>query len=67
MLKERNEAIGKRWYDEMWSKPDLGVADEIIDENYRSFKLNTAFVNNSFNYLKYEDKIREITILFFNI
>ncbi len=33
-MRERNEEIGRRWYEEMWSKPDLSVADEIIDENY---------------------------------
>jgi len=32
--KERNEAIGRRWYEEMWSKPDLNVADEIVDKDY---------------------------------
>ncbi len=34
MSKQRNEAIGRRWYEEMWSKPDLNVADEIIDKDY---------------------------------
>lgn len=33
-MKERNEEIGRRWFEEMWSKPDLDVADEIIDEKY---------------------------------
>ena len=34
MSKEQNEAIGRRWYEEMWSKPDLDVADEIVDKGY---------------------------------
>lgn len=36
-----------------------------IAEGHRSFKLNSAFINNAYNYLKYEDRIREITVLFF--
>lgn len=38
---------------------------KLIAENNKSFKLNTAYINNAYNYLKYEDKIREITALFF--
>lgn len=34
MSKQRNEAVGRRWYEEMWSKPDLDVADEIVDKDY---------------------------------
>jgi predicted ester cyclase len=34
MSKQRNEAIGRRWYEEMWSKPDLDVADELVDKDY---------------------------------
>jgi len=34
MSKQRNESIGRRWYEEMWSKPDLDVADEIVDKDY---------------------------------
>jgi len=34
VYKERNEAIGRRWYEEMWSKPDLDMADEIVDKDY---------------------------------
>jgi predicted ester cyclase len=34
MSKQRNKAIGRRWYEEMWSKPDLDVADEIVHKDY---------------------------------
>jgi len=34
MSNQRNEAIGRRWYEEMWNKPDLNVADEIVDKDY---------------------------------
>lgn len=38
---------------------------KLISEKHKSFKLNSAYVNNAYNYLKYEDRIREITLLFF--
>ncbi|MFW9927526.1 MAG: ester cyclase [Candidatus Thorarchaeota archaeon] len=33
-MKQRNESIGRRWFEEMWSKPDLDLADELVDDNY---------------------------------
>jgi hypothetical protein len=42
--------------------------DDIIVEmntSHKSFKLNTSNVNPYYKYLKYEDNINEITILFF--
>ena len=42
--------------------------DEIIQlmrENKKNFRLNTSNVNNTYNYLKYEDNISEQTMLFF--
>ncbi|MFX1482988.1 MAG: ester cyclase [Promethearchaeota archaeon] len=33
-MKQRNKLIGRRWFEEMWSKPDLDLADEIIDDKY---------------------------------
>ena len=42
--------------------------DEIIsmmDETQRDFRLNTGVINNTYNYLKYEDKVNEQTLLFF--
>ncbi len=42
--------------------------DKIIGEmkdSQKNFKLNTSTVNPYYNYLKYEDRINEITILYF--
>lgn len=42
--------------------------DDIIrtmDETQKTLKLNTDVVNPLYNYLKYEDRINEITVLFF--
>jgi hypothetical protein len=42
--------------------------DDITEEmkkRYPSLKLNTDVINHDYKYLKYEDKINEITMLFF--
>ena len=31
---EETEKIGRLFFEEMWSKPDLNIADEIIDSKY---------------------------------
>lgn len=38
---------------------------QVMKESYKTFRLNTSTVNPHYKYLKYEDKINEITILFF--
>ena len=38
---------------------------EVMKESYKNFRLNTSTVNPHYKYLKYENKINEITILFF--
>lgn len=38
---------------------------ELMKENQQNCKLNTDVVNTHYNYLKFEDKISEITILYF--
>jgi hypothetical protein len=38
---------------------------ELMKKSYPTLKLNTSVVNHDFKYLKYEDKINEITVLFF--
>jgi predicted ester cyclase len=34
MSEVRNLRLAKRWFEELWSKPDLDVADEIVDPAY---------------------------------
>jgi len=34
MKKEETERIAKLWFEDMWSKPDLSIADQIIDPDY---------------------------------
>lgn len=29
------EKIGRKWFEELWGKADLDVADEIVDPNYK--------------------------------
>jgi len=54
---------------DLYSQNFVGMhKDEIIkvmNASQKSFKLNTSDVNPHYNYLKYEDKINEITILYF--
>ena len=38
---------------------------ELIKEEHPYFKLNTSDVNNAYKYLKYEDRVNEITALLF--
>jgi hypothetical protein len=38
---------------------------EVMKKNFPGLKLNTNVVNHDYKYLKYEDKINEITVLFF--
>lgn len=38
---------------------------KIMLENHRTLRLNSSNVNEKYNYLKYEDQINEITVLFF--
>lgn len=39
--------------------------EQNIKEKHKAFKLNTTNINNAYKYLKFEDKINEITVLFF--
>jgi hypothetical protein len=40
------------------------IAEE-VKKRYPGLKLNTNVINNDYKYLKFEDKINEITMLFF--
>jgi len=34
MSEHRNRALAKRWFEDLWGKPDLAVADEIVHPSY---------------------------------
>ena len=34
MTTKRNLDLAKRWFEELWNKPDLDVADQIVDPGY---------------------------------
>jgi len=34
MTVQENERIAHLWYEVMWSRPDPGLADELVDSNY---------------------------------
>ena len=38
---------------------------EVMKETHKTFRLNTSTVNPHYKYLKYEDNINEVTLLFF--
>ncbi len=38
---------------------------QVMKDSRKNFKLNTGVVNPHYKYLKYEDKINEMTLLFF--
>lgn len=53
----------------VYSQNFIGMKkDDIIShmkDSQKNLKLNTSAVNPHYNYLKYEDRINEITVLFF--
>lgn len=44
------------------SKDDI---KQVMLTSYKPFKINTVNTNTAYNYLKYEDQVNEITVLFF--
>ncbi|MHA2232088.1 MAG: ester cyclase [Candidatus Hodarchaeales archaeon] len=69
-MKARNVNIGRRWFEQMWSEPNLDIADELVDEQYHpdwvqieaigpaQVKHEIRYFRSVFPDLKYE--IREI-------
>ncbi len=55
----------KSMFSEQFIGQSKSSISETVSKNFKSLKLNTGFINNTYNYLKYEDKISEITVLFF--
>lgn len=63
---EETEKIGKLYFEELWSKPDLNIADEIIDPQYNpswihidkvgpdQIKYEITYFRSIFPDLKYE-------------
>jgi hypothetical protein len=53
----------------LYSQEYIGYHEEkiktLMKEENKMFKLNTNTVNKYYKYLKYEDKVNEITIMFF--
>jgi len=66
MVIEKNKIIAKRWFEEMWSEPNLDVADEIIHPDYApdwisidekgpaQIKYEIKYFRSTFPDLKYE-------------
>ncbi|MFX0005473.1 MAG: ester cyclase [Promethearchaeota archaeon] len=54
---EETEKIGRLFFEEMWSKPDLNIADEIIDPNYNPSwiqidKIGPAQIKHEINHFR---------------
>lgn len=53
----------------IYAQQYVGLHKDVImqrmSDEHKTFKLNTGAVNRTYQYLKFEDKINEITILFF--
>jgi hypothetical protein len=53
------------FFDVNYIGKDKAEIEQIIKENHKTLRLNTSNINNTYKYLKFEDKINEITVLFF--
>jgi len=44
---EENEALVRRWYEEVWNQRDLDVVDDILAEDYVRYSAGIPFANDS--------------------
>ncbi|MBN2486576.1 MAG: hypothetical protein JXB34_11435 [Bacteroidales bacterium] len=56
---------GTTFFSENYIGKDKIYIEQHIKENHKTLKLNTTSTNTTYNYLKFEDRINEITVLFF--
>jgi predicted ester cyclase len=42
---EENEALVRRWYEEVWNQRDLDVIDDILAEDYVRYRAGISFAN----------------------
>jgi hypothetical protein len=53
------------FFSENYIGKETSYIEQYIKENHKTLKLNTSNINNTYKYIKFEDKINEITVLFF--
>ena len=44
---EENEALVRRWYEEVWNQRDLDVVDDILAEDYVRYRAGIPFANDN--------------------
>jgi predicted ester cyclase len=44
---EENEALVRRWYEEVWNQRDLDVVDDILAEDYSRYRAGIPFANEA--------------------
>ena len=44
---EENEALVRRWYEEVWNQRDLDVVDDILADDYVRYRAGIPFANES--------------------
>src|SRR5215213_12035753 len=44
---EENEALVRRWYEEVWNQRDMDVIDDILADDYVRYRAGIPFANDS--------------------